>query len=55
MPMYLANGTVKSYLNPNSLFPWSLNLKVSFRISSPPAYLDARTSYLSKAGVSKGE
>ena len=52
--MYLAKGTVKSYLKPSSLFPWSLSLKVSFNISEPPAYFDDKISNLSRIGVSKG-
>src|SRR3989344_1453718 len=55
IPTNLANGTVRSYLNPNSLLPWSLSLNVSFRISEPPAYFADNVSYLSKIGVSNGE
>src|SRR3989344_8334531 len=52
--IYLAKGTVKSYLKAKSLFPWSFNLKVSFKISFPPAYFAARVSYLSKIVVCRG-
>ena len=60
MPLFiatnLANGTVKSNLNPKSLFPWSVSLNVSFIASdvSPAANFAERTSYLSTIGVSIG-